>query len=81
MAKTKAAGKTKQKTPRPGKRLGVKLYGGQSVKTGQIIVRQHGSKFSPGPGVKMSRDFTLFALRNGVIKFRLRHGKQRVCVF
>jgi len=80
MSKTKAGGKTRQKTSRPGKRLGVKLFGGQEVKTGQIIVRQRGAHFHPGDGVGVGRDFTLFALKNGVVAFKKHQGKQLICV-
>ncbi|MBL7078647.1 50S ribosomal protein L27 [Candidatus Shapirobacteria bacterium] len=80
MAKTKAAGKTKEKSRRPGKRLGVKIFGGQEIKTGQIIVRQNGTKFLPGKGVKVGRDFTLFSLRNGIVSFKKNKGKQVVSV-
>jgi len=80
MAKTKSGGKTSQKTPRPGKRLGVKIYGNQHVKTGQIIVRQRGTKYSPGKGVRAGRDFTLFAMRNGIVKFSRNCGKRIISV-
>jgi large subunit ribosomal protein L27 len=80
MAKTKAGGKTRQKTTRPGKRLGVKIFGGQIVKPGQIIVRQRGTKFHPGEGVKLGRDFTLFALKEGKVSFKKKQGKQLVAV-
>lgn len=75
MATAKAAGKTRQQTPRKGKRLGVKIYGGQTVKTGNILVRQRGSKFHPGEGVGMGRDFTLFALQDGILAFKKKKGK------
>jgi large subunit ribosomal protein L27 len=81
MAKTKAGGKTTQKTTRPGKRLGVKLFGGQKVAVGQIIVRQKGTRFHPGEGVKLGRDFTLYAVRNGRVSFSKRQGKVVVSVF
>lgn len=80
MAKTKAGGKTTQKTTRPGKRLGVKVFGGQEVGRGQIIVRQRGTRFHPGEGVKAGRDFTLYAVRNGRVVFLKRKGKTVVCV-
>lgn len=81
MAKTKAkGGKMSQKTPRPGKRLGVKRFGGQLVRAGEIIVRQNGSRFHPGVGTKMGRDFTIFALRQGRVKFIEKQGKKLVCV-
>ena len=80
MAKTKAGGKARQQSPRPGKRLGVKLFGGQKIRTGKIIVRQRGTKFHPGEGVGMGRDHTLFALRDGVVTFSQRLGKKIVSV-
>lgn len=80
MAKAKQAGKTTQRTTRPGKRLGVKVFGGQKVESGMIIVRQRGSKFHPTTGVKMGRDHTLYAIRNGSVVFKTRNGKQTVAV-
>ncbi|MBN1817298.1 MAG: 50S ribosomal protein L27 [Sedimentisphaerales bacterium] len=50
--------------------LGVKLYGGQTVKAGSIIVRQCGTKFKPGFNVGMGRDYTLFALKDGTVEFQ-----------
>lgn len=78
MAKTKTKGKTAQKPARAGKRLGVKIYGGQKVKPGSIIVRQRGSSFCPGEGVKMGRDFTLFAVSKGRVEFGIKRGKKIV---
>ncbi|HJO95458.1 MAG TPA: 50S ribosomal protein L27 [Victivallales bacterium] len=49
--------------------LGVKVYGGQSIKAGGIIIRQRGTKFHPGKNVGCGRDFTLFALKDGFVKF------------
>lgn len=80
MAKTKQAGKTRQGSTRPGKRLGVKIFGGQKVTTGMIIVRQRGSKFHPGDGVKMGRDHTLYAVKEGEVKFITKQGKKLVAV-
>lgn len=80
MAKTKTGGKTRQKTRRPGKRLGVKIFGGQKVKCGQIIVRQRGTEFHPGNGVGVSRDFTLFALKEGTVVFKKKQGRGEVLV-
>ena len=51
------------------KMLGVKVYGGQQIKAGGIIVRQRGTKFHPGKNVGCGRDFTLFALKDGVVEF------------
>lgn len=76
MAKKKASGSTRQHTTRPGKRLGLKKSGGQSVKTGMIIVRQRGSKILPGDGVGMGRDHTLFALRDGILTFKTKMNKK-----
>lgn len=81
MAKTKAGGsKASQLSPRVGKRLGVKIFGGQTVKAGNIIVRQRGTKFHPGEGVGIGRDHTLFALKDGVIEFIKRQGKKLVTI-
>ncbi|AIE87960.1 50S ribosomal protein L27 [Fimbriimonas ginsengisoli Gsoil 348] len=60
---------------------GVKRYGGQVVKSGEILVRQCGTKFFPGPGVGIGNDFTLFALRAGQVKFEGPVGKRRVAVY
>ena len=80
MAKTKQSGKTTQRTTRPGKRLGVKIFGGQKIKSGMIIVRQRGSKFHPSEGVRMGRDHTLYAVRDGFVSFKQNKGKQVVVV-
>lgn len=80
MAKTKQAGKTRQHTTRPGKRLGVKIFGGQLVKTGSIIIRQKGSLYHPAEGVGMGRDHTLFALRDGAVGYGTKRGKRIVTI-
>ncbi len=80
MAHTKQTGKARQHSTRPGKRLGVKRFGGQKVKTGTILVRQRGTKFHPGDNVGMGRDFTLFALVDGVVKFSKKLGRNIVSV-
>ncbi len=80
MAKTKAKGKVAQKTPRPGKRLGLKIFGGQKAETGNIIIRQRGTKFHAGDGTRLGRDFTIYAVRKGVVKFKVKQGKKMVCV-
>lgn len=80
MAKTKQTGKTRQATTRPGKRLGIKIYGGQSVKNGSILIRQRGSKYHPSDGVKMGRDHTLYAVKDGTVKFKNKMGKRVVIV-
>jgi large subunit ribosomal protein L27 len=60
------------------KRLGLKKFGNQTVIAGNIIVRQRGTKFHPGRNVGMGRDFTLFALRDGVVKFDQAHRRVSV---
>lgn len=69
MAHRKAGGSTQLGRDSISKRLGVKLFGGQKVKTGQIIIRQRGTKFHPGKNVKRAGDDTLFAKADGVVKF------------
>lgn len=80
MAHTKAGGKTRQQTPRVSKRLGLKIFGGEKVKIGNIIIRQRGTKFHPGKGVGIGRDHTLFALVDGIVQFKKRLGKNLVSV-
>jgi len=72
MAHTKAGGSTSLGRDSKSKRLGVKIFGGQKVKKGQIIVRQRGTKFHPGTNVKRAGDDTLFALSDGNVKFYTR---------
>ena len=69
MSHKKAGGSTKNGRDSRAKRLGVKLYAGQTVKAGNILVRQKGTKFRAGENVDVGRDFTLFALKDGVVKF------------
>lgn len=69
MAKTKSAGATKLGRDSLPKYLGVKLYEGQKAKTGQILVRQRGTKFLPGRNVRRGRDDTLYAAREGIVHF------------
>lgn len=69
MAHKKAGGSTRNGRDSNSKRLGVKLFGGQTAKAGSIIVRQRGSKFHPGENVGMGRDYTLFAKADGKISF------------
>jgi len=78
MAHVKAGGRARQGTPRKGKRLGIKAFGGEKVQAGEIIVRQRGSTFHPSTGTKMGRDFTIFALKAGVVNFRTLNGKKLV---
>ncbi len=76
MAKTKATGATKLGRDSLPKYLGVKLFEGQEVKPGQIIIRQRGTKFLPGENVKMGKDNTLFALKQGKVKFNAKRKKR-----
>lgn len=70
MAKTKTAGATKLGRDSLPKYLGIKLFEGQKVKPGMIIVRQRGTKFLAGKNVKRASDDTLYALKSGIVKFR-----------
>lgn len=72
MATKKAGGSTRNGRDSESKRLGVKIYGGQTVKAGNIIVRQRGTEFHPGYGVGMGKDHTLFAKQEGVVKFEVK---------
>jgi large subunit ribosomal protein L27 len=76
MAHTKAQGAVKGNRDSRAKRLGVKIYGGQKVTAGNIIVRQKGTKFRPGKGTSMGKDFTLFSLIDGTVTFKTLKGKQ-----
>jgi large subunit ribosomal protein L27 len=70
MAHKKGEGKVKNGRESESKRLGIKIYGGQKVVAGNIIVRQRGTKHYPGANVGMGKDHTLFALTNGVVAFK-----------
>lgn len=72
MSHVKAGGTAKNVHDSPGQRLGVKLFGGQSVKTGQVIVRQVGMTKRPGNGTKMSRNFTIHAAKDGIVSYKSR---------
>ena len=69
MAHKKAGGSSRNGRDSAGRRLGVKLYGGQSAIAGNIIVRQRGTKFWPGEGVGLGKDHTIFATTDGAVKF------------
>lgn len=77
MAKTKSAGATKLGRDSRPKYLGVKLYDGEKARAGMVIVRQRGTKFLPGKNVKLGRDNTLYALKEGVVRF----GTKRIRKF
>jgi len=76
MAHTKAQGSVRGNRDSISKRLGIKLYAGQKAYIGNIIARQRGTKFFPGVGVSMGKDFTLFAIRDGIVNFRKLKGKK-----
>lgn len=79
MASKKAAGSTRNGRDSQSKRLGVKRFGGQNVRSGTIIVRQRGTRFFPGKNVKMGRDFTIYSVADGKVVFiRLNKKKFRV---
>ncbi len=80
MAHKKGQGSSRNGRDSPGKRRGVKKFDGEFVKAGNIIVRQLGTKFHPGKNVGMGRDFTLFALTDGIVKFEKRRNRKFVSV-
>ena len=69
MAHKKGAGSTKNGRDSNAKRLGIKVYGNQTIKAGGIIVRQRGLTFKPGKGLDLGKDYTLFAVQDGVVKY------------
>ena len=77
MAHKKAGGSSRNGRDSEAKRLGVKRYGGQLVKAGNIIVRQRGTEFHPGDNVGMGKDHTLFALIDGTVKFTIKGERKR----
>ena len=77
MAHKKAGGSTRNGRDSESKRLGVKIFGGQKVSAGNIIVRQRGTKFHPGVNVGCGKDHTLFAKADGVVEFQIKGPKQR----
>lgn len=76
MAHKKAAGSTENGRDSKAKRLGIKIYGGEDAKAGNIIVRQRGTKFYPGKNVGMGKDHTLFALESGKVQFQEKQLKK-----
>ena len=80
MSKTNAGGSTKNGRDSNAKRLGPKVFDGQSVGAGTIIVRQRGTRIHPGENVGKGSDDTLFAMAEGVIKYGERHGRRHVDV-
>jgi len=82
MAHKKAGGSTRNGRDSESKRLGVKRYGGEAVAAGNIIVRQRGTKFKPGHGVGLGRDYTIFAVVDGYVKFEtIANGRKQISVY
>lgn len=75
MSHVKAGGTAKNTNDSPGQRLGIKVWGGQSVKAGDIIVRQVGASKRSGPGTFISRNFTIHAAKDGIVSFKDRKVK------
>lgn len=81
MAHKKSGGASRNGRDSHSKRLGVKRYGGQYVKPGEIIVRQRGTKVYPGFNVGLGKDYTIFSKIEGIVKFETRNGKKVVSVY
>mgnify|MGYP003449453116 FL=1 len=77
MAHKKGAGSTKNGRDSNAKRLGVKKFGNEIVKAGNILIRQRGMKFKPGLNVGFGKDYTLFALKDGIVKFDYQDRKHK----
>lgn len=80
MAHKKAGGSSRNGRDSHSKRLGVKCFGGEIIKAGNIIIRQRGTKYHPGPNVGMGRDHTLYALTPGKVTFKIKGIKQQTVV-
>jgi large subunit ribosomal protein L27 len=81
MAHKKGAGSTRNGRDSNSKRLGVKMYGGETVIPGNIIVRQRGTKLKPGSHVGMGKDYTIYSLIEGQVTFEVKHGRKYVSVY
>jgi large subunit ribosomal protein L27 len=82
MAHKKAGGSSKNGRDSNAQRRGVKRYGGQTVRAGNVLVRQLGTKIHPGENVGMGKDYTLFATIDGVVSYeRLGRSRKKVCVY
>ena len=82
MAHKKGGGRTKNGRDSQGKRLGVKRYAGQSVNAGTLLVRQRGTRIHPGNNVGVGRDYTIYALIDGIVKFEpASRNKRKVSVY
>lgn len=81
MAHKKGAGSTKNGRDSNSKRLGIKVYGNQPAKSGSIIVRQRGLTFKPGKGVMVGKDYTIFALQDGIVQFESNKKDKFVSIY
>jgi len=81
MAHKKAGGSSRNGRDSESKRLGVKRFGGQLVKAGEVIVRQRGTKIHPGFNVGLGKDYTIFAKIDGMVKFETKRGRKVVSVY
>ena len=81
MAHKKGAGSTRNGRDSNSKRLGVKIYGGESVIPGNIIIRQRGTKVKPGNHVGLGKDYTIYSLIEGQVTFEVKHGRKYVSVY
>ncbi|MEO1941444.1 MAG: 50S ribosomal protein L27 [Campylobacterales bacterium] len=77
MAHKKGQGSTQNNRDSAGRRLGVKKFGGQFVKAGNIIIRQRGTKYHPGANVGLGKDHTIYALIDGYVKFEIKDKKRK----
>ena len=81
MAHKKGGGSSRNGRDSAGQRLGVKRFGGERVVPGNIIIRQHGTKFHPGEGVGLGTDYTIYAIVEGCVKFESRGGRMLISVY
>lgn len=80
MAHTKSQKATRGNKESNARRLGVKLFGGQAAHVGNVIIRQNGTRFKPGVGTKLGRDYTIFSMKEGIVNFIKRKGRKYVTV-
>jgi large subunit ribosomal protein L27 len=81
MAHKKAGGSSRNGRDSGGQRLGVKVFAGETIKAGGIVVRQHGTKIHPGSNVGLGRDCTLFALIDGIVQYEKAGERRKVSVY
>jgi large subunit ribosomal protein L27 len=81
MAHKKGGGSSRNGRDSAGQRLGVKRFGGEQVRAGNILVRQHGTRFHPGENVGVGSDYTLFATIDGYVKFESKHTRRLISVY